>query len=964
MMATMKKLLFAVAVATPLLFACEVEMVPVEQDENPVALASFTASIEDVASPTKADLSGSNLVWATGDKIGIYVSDYGEYNQAFTLVGDGGSSSGSFVRDQNGGVFESEHAESAYFPWGGGNNVSKDNGHFYITLPEHNGSDAEPTYTSGKLLTPLVAQVTRTGDAYDPIAFKHAGAAVKLTINNLPVGAHSVSLTADQPIYGYFNIDPTNVGSGMVENSAGVNDGKTTTWLHFAPPVSATPFTFIFPVPALSTPTLTFSIYDKNDVCVWSRKASSQSSVGRAEILAMPALTITPYKEFDQISSWGVCGTHNSWAGDTPMVTEVDGNIHIANDITFEANAEFKIRTVGSWTKDFGYSDLASTDGLGNGDGNNIKILAAGTYDIIFDSTTDNEKIKVVASEIDYPDAGTMPHHSSIKNAKNLGATETANCYVITDPGKYAIPVVKGNSSTSAGTVGGVELLWETYNNTTSVTPNSVIEAVDWDETLNYIFFKTPDVLQPGNALIAAKDDSDNIIWSWHIWIPASTITDIEEYSVSKKYLMDRNLGAIVPAEVPVGDGTVDLRSVGLYYQWGRKDPFVGYKFGKVEVEPSISGASGRNMLKSTTKVTVDESIAIPTTFIKGTDTKLDGDWLSSTDNTLWGQGSSKTIYDPCPAGYRVPNYDSSDNLWKQVTGLDNFSSSTASAGHWWKLGSAVFPYSGCYDYNASISHPYDRCWVWSAKANGTADYGEAQYVYDNSGTWASQPGWGKRKSCGAVVRCVRIEGEILPPIPAGAKGVTLATDGTISTDWSKAEAISDTSDGIKEWKYGYDSDNLYFYFKIRRGAIKALDAEPYSYRTRRYIYFALDTDNDSSSGVKPSSGDYKESCFEVLGLVYPFDGNALTSGGTDGTLNIINGLDDLSYTKIIAPESAKKTTDDDVYAYGNVQADYVYVEISVPRADMGISPSFTGIMKVQFSLSSTLTSLARIELE
>ena len=56
-------------------------------------------------------------------------------------------------------------------------------------------------------------------------------------------------------------------------------------------------------------------------------------------------------------------------------------------------------------------------------------------------------------------------------------------------------------------------------------------------------------------------------------------------------------------------------------------------------------------------------------TFIKGVKSSQ-FDWLfSSRDNTLWQ--SSKTIYDPCPPGWRVP--DGGDNgVWSKAVGSGN----------------------------------------------------------------------------------------------------------------------------------------------------------------------------------------------------------------------------------------------------------------------------------------------------
>lgn len=336
-----------------------------------------------------------------------------------------------------------------------------------------------------------------------------------------------------------------------------------------------------------------------------------------------------------------------------------------------------------------------------------------------------------------------------VATATDLGSSATANCYVVSSAGDYMFKAVKGNSSTVVGTVASVAILWETWNTAETVTANSVIAAADYDLQSGedpYIVFKTPATLKPGNALVAAKDEGGNILWSWHIWVPATPFT-ADTFGISSVNVMSRNLGALVDTVIPA-EGTVDIRSVGLYYQWGRKDPFVGYKWGSPDIEVKVSGSSGRNMSKADAAITLATSIANPTTFVA-----FKGDWLSAHDNTLWGKGAAKTIYDPCPAGYRVPAYNTEDPMWQKVVDIPGFEANAAARA--WKLGTAVFTMAGFYDYDGGMSHAYDRTFYWNNANNSNEDYGETQYVYYDSGTWKSEPGWGKRKACAAPIRCV-----------------------------------------------------------------------------------------------------------------------------------------------------------------------------------------------------------------
>ena len=63
---------------------------------------------------------------------------------------------------------------------------------------------------------------------------------------------------------------------------------------------------------------------------------------------------------------------------------------------------------------------------------------------------------------------------------------------------------------------------------------------------------------------------------------------------------------------------------------------------------------------------TVDYVTSHPTTFVKSS-SSTDYDWhYSSRDNTLWQ--SEKTIYDPCPSGWRVPD-GGSNGVWATAMG-------------------------------------------------------------------------------------------------------------------------------------------------------------------------------------------------------------------------------------------------------------------------------------------------------
>lgn len=329
---------------------------------------------------------------------------------------------------------------------------------------------------------------------------------------------------------------------------------------------------------------------------------------------------------------------------------------------------------------------------------------------------------------------------------KNLGRKETANCYIVNEAGEYKFPLVKGNSD-EAVAAASVEVLWETWNNNEEVIANSVVASVGLVD--GFVTFATPAQLKPGNAVIAAKDASGVILWSWHIWVPATAI-ETADYGIFGAPVMDRNLGALV---VATADDAIAVESFGLTYQWGRKDPFPGAgTIGEDDDNATVAGvALSVTEGDDTTdecKITLEQSIQNPTLLGHS----QGADWLVPFDNTLW-QNDVKTVYDPCPAGYRVPARDKSQ-AWHS-------GDLTASVGwsegeNWYTLGSpaTVFPFAGYRDdYSPdAVCHAYDRAFCWTAYSSAS-DGSTAYYVNVRKGSAHKLTEAGKSRA--GAVRCV-----------------------------------------------------------------------------------------------------------------------------------------------------------------------------------------------------------------
>ena len=337
-----------------------------------------------------------------------------------------------------------------------------------------------------------------------------------------------------------------------------------------------------------------------------------------------------------------------------------------------------------------------------------------------------------------------------ISTAYDLSASATANCYLLDSNTEiaankaYKFKAATGKGGAALTNIGGDEdkdvvVLWETVNTDTAPSVGTVISAVDYDQQSGedaYIVFKMPTTITPGNAVIAAKDAGGNILWSWHIWVPSTTVAS-GTYDVSTPNMMDRNLGALVVA----GSGSISAN--GMMYQWGRKDPFVCQG---AHGSSTLAKVAGVAESVSSTELTIAQSIANPTEFsIAATGDKYY--WNVEKDNTLWG--SSKTKYDPCPPGYRVP-YNSESVLFStNVTEIVGFNYD--SANYCVTIGSTVFPLAGRLHYSKGTMDSRDTAMkLWSAKCGST---GLARWLSVSGATEYNY--WDERSANACSVRCV-----------------------------------------------------------------------------------------------------------------------------------------------------------------------------------------------------------------
>ncbi|MGN1230007.1 MAG: fimbrillin family protein [Prevotella sp.] len=338
--------------------------------------------------------------------------------------------------------------------------------------------------------------------------------------------------------------------------------------------------------------------------------------------------------------------------------------------------------------------------------------------------------------EVKYTDGS----HYNLSNSTGAADIQnTANCYIVNAPGYYRIPMVYGNgykdgseNSASIGvsntfvnsagakidkakisdmqTINNAVLVWQDAYHL--IDPKSVKISGDFIE-----FYIPQKYICEGNAVLAARDENNNILWSWHIWVTGETIgtssnvaiknrtgtgttynfmklplgfchEDTRTYPTRNIHLTITQNGSSKTAQGTIVQSSESSEILGVnapYFQYGRKDPFCPSN-GKTNTNKTLYDSQiGFTDFKSQSgAVATNVSIQNPHIFYY----VLDSNWNTVDSKDFWDVGNSdnglydassdksvKSVYDPSPVGYKTPE----PAAWTRFTtynGGDNTSSS------------------------------------------------------------------------------------------------------------------------------------------------------------------------------------------------------------------------------------------------------------------------------------------------
>ena len=369
---------------------------------------------------------------------------------------------------------------------------------------------------------------------------------------------------------------------------------------------------------------------------------------------------------------------------------------------------EFSTDNGNTWTTtkpDF--ITLTTQENNGSTAGNNYNATFAPQTKTILENTADILKARTVLNDVD------LAHRDIHGNLHHNGQT-TANCYVIHNPGTYKFPTIYGNAmkngqkneraykSSKIGwfilktflsangeitkpeidNINNACLIWQDTQN--------LISNISFDSANQYVKFEVNKAtIHNGNAIIAVRDASNTILWSWHIWVTEEDLSpiEIENYQHFKYNILPVNLGwcgldnqfyAERSLKVRIKQGEESNKTQELtftqqkhdlaiskrdgnnpYYQWGRKDPMLPSNgLGNTDKDCYPGETQYKFSHKELNTNQIQEYIKNPHK-LNGKP-EMDGQYLNlwSTDNARTDGNDEvviKTVYDPSPVGYNVP---------------------------------------------------------------------------------------------------------------------------------------------------------------------------------------------------------------------------------------------------------------------------------------------------------------------
>ena len=391
---------------------------------------------------------------------------------------------------------------------------------------------------------------------------------------------------------------------------------------------------------------------------------------------SVSAHTITnPTVKYKQSSSYSINGTTQS---------SVPSGVVISSSQPSDFNGSSYITVTPGATVTNGSSVSTATASIDKGITDGTSATNSDTKSVpVTSSVNNNCYIKVYTggySVKEIHDLSMLDYKGSV-----LQNRETANCYIVSDTGYYELPLVYGcgivdgniNSESYTQVSGSNTQPFFNYLNRQINSPfieedtgvTAVGASVVLTDTADFVIDDVYLTENPfckflrfhvssiptlgGNATIAVKDETGQIMWSWHIWAYPFTLHTFTHTNASRNTynILDVNLGW-VKQSVDSKKGTSP------YYQWGRKDPMLRSGASAAVGSFNITGCatSVAATIQNPNVFNTQETTNYNWWTNDGTPVTFYNYWDASQTTTGAGHKSIvKTIYDPCPVGFHIP---------------------------------------------------------------------------------------------------------------------------------------------------------------------------------------------------------------------------------------------------------------------------------------------------------------------
>ena len=478
--------------------------------------------------------------------------------------------------------------------------------------------------------------------------------------------------------------------------------------------------TFTFPSTSDAAATWTLSS-DASDITAYTTTWTTPVTLG-SDVSTLDAANV-PFMILPQQLSKATKASEKAYIAVKVKITLQGGYIQKNDWVYVGIDTNWEMGKRYAYTLDF-------TSGAGQ-DKDGKQVLSGTAINLNVDVTPWDE----VAEDLD--PSGVAPTRPSVANSLIIDPTSTKayginiadkiNAFWSSAVGDQTTPIVAGTEWTA-------EVIWQDIPSRAInfCSKSGVVKSGDTFEGKGTtpLYVKAAANVK-GNVVVGIKKKGESdYLWSWHLWL-----TDEPQLVAG---FMDRNLGA---ESATATDGA---KTRGLYYQFGRKDPFVG----STEIYDINGTSKSTGATIATGKVTFAKAVQTPATFY--TYGSGNNDWASPNNYTSknWNdisESDGKTFFDPCPEGWRLPTKAEYSNFSTTTFTWDATNSGRTYNGNW-------FPAAGFrFSDDGSMCSVGSYGSYWSA-----APYSESSgyYLYFYSG-YVYPANYYDRAS-GFSVRCVQ----------------------------------------------------------------------------------------------------------------------------------------------------------------------------------------------------------------